>query len=235
MSWVVLATSELRLLVRSPVAVVNAVLFPVAIGAGWVLLARDTGKDLGADAVAMQILVLLGFTPYAGAVGVLVARRHELVLQRLRTTALSGAGALAGLLSPYVLVVLVQAALLAGVTAAAGGPGPDRWWPPLVALLAGTVLAVALAVLTAAVTPVPELVQLTTVPVVLSLFGGGLWLLHTPLTWPMLPVPGVAIAGLVRLGWQPGSVVPCLLAVLILTLVTAGLATRVFRWDRRQV
>lgn len=230
MSWVELGRAEILSLRRSPLVLVNAVLLPVASGVGWVLLARNTGKDLGGDAMAMQVLMLLGFTPYAAATTTLVARRQELVLKRLRTSTLSGVGVVAGLLCPYAGLVLIQTLLLVGVTVAAGGRPPDRWQPLLVAVLAGTVLAMSLAVATAAVTPAPELAQLTTVPVFLALFGGGLWLLNAggP-SLPMLLVPGVPLAELVRLGWQPGSPGPSLVAVAVLGGIAAGVGFRSYR------
>ena len=230
MSWTVLARAELVSLRRSPLALVNAVLLPVASGVGWVLLARNTGRDLGGDAIAMQVLMLLGLTPYAAAATTLVARRQELVLKRLRASILSGLGVVAGLLCPYGGLVLIQTLLLVGVTVAAGGRPPERWWPLLVAVLAGTVLTMSLAVATAAVTPVPELAQLTTVPVFVTLFGGGLWLLDTGVpSLPMLLMPGVPVAELVRLCWQPGSPVSSVLAVVLLTAVAAAVGFRSYR------
>jgi ABC-2 type transport system permease protein len=231
MSWVVLARAEVVSLRRSPVVLVNAVLLPVASGIGWVLLARNTGKDVGGDAMAMQVLMLLGFTPYAAATTTLVARRQELVLKRLRTSTLSGLGIVGGLLCPYAGLVVIQTLLLVGVTVAAGGRAPDRWWSLLVAVSAGTVLALSLAVVTAAVTPVPELAQLTTVPVFLGLFGGGLWLLDAGVvSLPMLLVPGVPLGELVRLGWQAGSPGASIGAVVLLTAFAGGVGFRAYRW-----
>jgi ABC-2 type transport system permease protein len=230
MSWVVLARAEIVSLRRSPLALVNAVLLPVASGVGWVLLARDTGKDLGGDAMAMQVLMLLGFTAYAAATTTLVARRQELVLKRLRTSRLTGAGVVAGLLLPYAGLVAIQTALLVGVTVAAGGRPPDRWWPLFVAVVAGTVLSMALAVATAVVTPAPELAQLTTVPVFLGLVGGGLWLLNAgAASLPMLFVPGVPLAELVRLGWRPGSPVLSIIAAGLLGGVAVWVGFRAYR------
>ncbi len=236
--WLVLATAELLMLLRSPLAVGNAVLCPLALGVGFLLLAEDAGKGTGGDAAAMQLLLLLGFAPYVGATTTLAARRHELVLKRLRTSALSGAGILAGLLAPFAVLVVVQAAILCAVTVTLGDEPPVRWWPFALAVGAGTVLAAALAFVTAAVTPVPELAQLTTAPVFFALFGGGIWLMDAgEATWPMRMVPGVPIAELARSAWSaapPVQAAAPLLAVTVLSALSVALAARTFRWEPRR-
>jgi ABC-2 type transport system permease protein len=230
MSWGVLARAEFVSLRRSPLVLVNAVLLPVASGVGWVLLARDAGQELGGDAMAMQVLMLLGLTTYAAATTTLVARRQERVLKRLRGSTLTGGGVVAGLLCPYAGLVVIQTLLLVGVTVAAGGSPPERWWPLAVAVGAGTVLTMSLAVATAVVTPAPELAQLTTVPVFLALFGGGLWLLNAgEASRAMLLVPGVPLAELVRLGWRPGSPVSSVMAVGLLGAVAVAVGFRAYR------
>ena len=88
----------------------------------------------------------------------------------------------------------------------------------------------ALAVATAVVTPAPELAQLTTVPVFLGLVGGGLWLLNAgAASLPMLLVPGVPPAELVRLGWRPGSPVPSVIAAGLLGGVAVWVGFRAYR------
>jgi hypothetical protein len=54
MRWPMLARAEFTVLLRSPLALVNAVLLPVGLGVGWLLLARDAGTGLGGDAVACR-------------------------------------------------------------------------------------------------------------------------------------------------------------------------------------
>lgn len=231
-----LARAEFRVLARSPLSLVNAVLFPVAAGAGVLMLARDTGRGLGGGAAAMQVLMVLTFTTYAGATTALVARRQEFALKRMRASALSGPGIFAGLLAPYAALGIGQTALLTGVTATVGGDPPDRWWPLVLGTLAGTGAATALAVATAAVTPLPELAQLTTVPVSLGLFGGGFWLLNAgSVSPPMLAAPGVPVAELVRVAWRPdgGTVVPCLAAIAVTAALAVAAAAWRFRFDPR--
>jgi ABC-2 type transport system permease protein len=237
MMWPVLARSELVLLRRSPLALANAVLLPVGAGLGWMLLARDSAAGLTADAVAMQVLLLLGCTPYLQAVTMLAGRRQERVLKRLRESALTPVGAWAGLLAPLVLLVLVQTVLLIAVTMAAGVEPPARWWPLVLAVLLGTACVAVLAVVTSVVTPAPELAQLTTVPVFLALFGGGIWVLQGS-EWAFL-LPGGALTELIRMAWQPGTAwLDGWRDVAVIVAVAAGaglLAWRHFRWDPRTI
>lgn len=235
MIWPTLARAELTLLLRSPLALANAVLLPIGSGVGWMLLARDSPAGLDADAVAMQVLLLLGFTPYVGAVTMLAGRRQERVLKRLRESALTPVGAWSGLLLPLVVLGLVQTVLMVGVTLAAGVDPPGRWWPLIAAVALGIALAGAFAVVTSVVTPAPELAQLTTVPVFLALFGGGVWVLKGG-AWAFL-LPGGAVTELIRLAWQADArwfdgwrdVV-----VMAVSIGAAGLlAGRYFRWDPR--
>ncbi|GIE85510.1 hypothetical protein [Actinoplanes regularis] len=225
-----LVWAELTLLRRSPLAVVNALLLPLALGVGWLLLAENTGKGTDGDTTAMQLLMLLSFTPYAGVTTALAARRADLVLKRMRTTALPPLAVISGLAAPYAVLTAGQIAVLTALHP------PPRWWPLLVTAVTGTVLAVALAFATAAFTPVPELAQLTTTPGVLAFFGGGMWLLHTgDASWPMRAVPGVPVAELARAAWQDGTPIwPALSATAVLTTAAVALAVRAFRWEPRR-
>lgn len=231
MTWTILARSELTLLWRSPLAVVSAVVLPVAAGAGWLLLSDGSPMGVGPDTVAMQVLLLLGCTPYVGAVTMLAARRQELVLKRLRESALGAVGVWAGLLFPYALLGIVQTVLLTGMTMLSGGSPPDRWWPLIAAVVLGTVVAGALAVGTAVFTPAPELAQLTTVPVFVALMGGGLWLFAGH-GWAHL-LPGGALAALVRRSWEPGSAWGDVLVIVAITALALAFARWRFRWDPR--
>jgi ABC-2 type transport system permease protein len=240
MTWLVLARAELLLIGRNPLALCTAVLLPLALGLGVVWAAADAHHTAGADTATLQLLTLLACTSYTGATTMLAARRQELVLKRLRTTVLGDAGVLAGLLLPYAVLVAGQAAILVAATVAGGGQPPVRWWPIGLAVLAGTVLSLVLAFVTAAFTSAPELAQFTTAPVFLALFGGGMWLLRGgQADWATRAVPGVPVAELTLAAWQPGTVsvahcVPALLAITAITVPAAALAFRVFRWEPRR-
>ena len=235
--WVLLAVAELKLTFRSPLVAATAVFAPLAMG--MLLLGnRELG---GAGVVSLQLIALLGFTPYAGATTTLAARRQQLVLKRLRTSPASDGEIVAGLLLPLALLVVAQAAILVATTIAVTDSWPHTWWPLVLAVVGGTVLVTGLAFITAAFTGTPELAQVTTLPVFLALIAGGLWTGSTPpdeVTWLMVAVPGGAVAQLVQLGWDGAdlsvaTVVPSLVAMALTGAGAAYLAGRVFRWQPR--
>jgi ABC-2 type transport system permease protein len=135
------------------------------------------------------------------------------------------------------VLTLVQAAVLLGVLVAAGHR-PAQPWLMVAAAVAGTAAGSVLAVATAVVTPSPELAQLTTSPIALGFFGGGLWAVRTPpaeVSWAMLAVPGVPITQLARAAWDGGpGVLAAILAVIALSVLVAPAAVRAFAWDPRR-
>jgi ABC-2 type transport system permease protein len=165
------------------------------------------------------------------------------VLKRLRASRASALGVVAGTLAPLGLLLLVQAVVLFAVVAVVGGQTPARVALLALAATLGAVAACALAVVTAAVTPAPELAQLTTAPIGLAFFGGGPWAMQRPLDdvgWAMLAAPGVPVAQLTRLGWDEVATAtvlrvgaPSVVALLALAVLSTALAVRVFRWDPR--
>lgn len=243
-AWAVLACAELVLLRRSALVALTAIAVPIGLGISWVFLTGNSGAEADyGSAAAMQLLFLLACTPYMAGTTALAARRQHAVLKRWRTSGASNADLIIGLLSPYALLVVVQAVLLLTVTAVVGHDAPAQWWPLTVGVLGGTLMAGALAFATAAFTRTPELAQFTTLPVFLALFGGGMWVTMTrpdEVTWPMLAVPGAAVAQLVRTGWNgtaPGQLFdqtwPSIVVLLALTALSVALAFRVFRWESR--
>lgn len=235
--WALLTVAELKLTFRSPLVAATAVLAPLAMGL-FLLGNRELG---GAGIVSVQLLALLGFTPYAGGTTTLAARRQQLVLKRLRTSPASDGTIVAGLMLPMALLVVVQAAILITTTIVVTDTWPHTWWPLVLAVAGGTVLVMGLAFITAAFTGTPELAQVTTLPVFLALFAGGLWAGSTPpdeVTWLMVAVPGGAVAQLVQLGWDGtdlsvSTVLPSMVAMVVTGAAAAYLAGRVFRWQPR--
>jgi ABC-2 type transport system permease protein len=235
--WALLAVAELKLLIRSPLVAATAILAPLAMG----LFLLNNRELVGGHLVALQVIALLGFTPYAGATTTLAARRQQLVLKRLRTSPASDREIIAGVVLPVAALVVVQAAILVACTIAVTGSWPHAWWPVGLAVIGGTALAVALAFVTAAFTASPELAQITTLPIFLMLFGGGFWAggaAPDEVTWAMVAVPGGAVASLVRLGWDgagltASAVVPPLVAMIVTSAAAVWLAGRVFRWQPR--
>ena len=232
-----LAVAELRLLARSPYAIVMAGVLPAALGLLIVWAEQDSGQAGPGGAGALVLVSLVAFTAYTGGTTTLAARRRQFVLKRLRTSGLPDAAVLAAALIPMFLLTLAQTAVLTGVLIGAGQP-PDRPWLLVAAALAGTLAGCVLAVPTATVTSSPEWAQLTTGPIALAFFGGALWAAQTPpaqVTWWMLAVPGVPVTQLARAAWGGGPGVPAAVAALVvLSAVVAPLAVRTFAWDPRR-
>jgi ABC-2 type transport system permease protein len=236
-AWALLAVAELKLLIRSPLVAATAILAPLAMG----LFLLGNKEFHSGGMAALQLLALIGFTPYAGATTTLTARRQQLVLKRLRTSPASDREIIAGILAPLVLLVVVQSVVLLVTTSVVTDSTPRTWWPLVLAVAGGTALGAALAFATAAITSTPEMAQVTTLPVFLALFAGGIWVGASEpheVTWAMVAVPGGAVAQLVRLGWDgtgltASTVVPAVVAMVVTVLASVWLASRVFRWQPR--
>ncbi|WP_199516737.1 ABC transporter permease [Nucisporomicrobium flavum] len=232
-----LAGAEFRLLARSPFAIVMAGLLPTAVGLLIVWAEQDTGRAGWGGAAGLLLVTLVAFTAYTGGTTTLAARRQQFVLKRLRMSGARDATILGAVILPLGALTLVQAALLVGILSAAGH-GPSQPWLLAVAAVAGTAAGSVLAIATAVVTPTPELAQLTTSPIALAFFGGGLWAVRTPpaeVSWWMLAVPGVPVTQLARAAWDGGpGVLAAIVAVISLSAALAPCAVRVFAWDPRR-
>ena len=92
-----LAAAETRLLARNRTAVVNSVLMPLLL-VGFVAVVGGDGM-LGVDLMVAAAGFTLVFLTYYNLVTTYVARREDLVLQRMRTGELSAGEVLAALLA----------------------------------------------------------------------------------------------------------------------------------------
>ncbi|WP_138735989.1 ABC transporter permease [Modestobacter excelsi] len=250
-----LSSAEIRLLLRNRTAVVNSVLGPVLLLGTVGAIAVSNGLDLdGPGLTASAIGIALIMVTYYNLVTTFVARREELVLQRMRTGELTDGEIVLGTAVPTLLVTVVQI-LVVGVGAAVLG----RWSAPvdvvlpLLALLGGGALMVVLAAATTSFTRTVEAAQFTTLPLVFaatSLSG-----LLVPLSGlpepvarvfrllPLNPVIELSRLGLVGETWGGHAVdtagawaaAPVPLALLAGWLVVgAVVARRVFRWAPRR-
>src|SRR3954451_16389869 len=122
-----LASAEIRLLLRNRTAAVYSVLGPVLLLGSVGAIAVSNGMDLdGATLIADAIGITLIFVAYYNLVTTFVARREELVLQRMRTGELTDGEILLGTAVPTLLVTVVQI-LVVGVGVVALG----RWSAPV--------------------------------------------------------------------------------------------------------
>src|SRR4051812_48189359 len=250
-----LASAEIRLLLRNRNAAVYAVLGPALLLVNVGAIAVSNGIELdGLSLIASAIGITLILVAYYNLVTTFVARREDLVLQRIRTGELTEGEILLGTAVPTLLVTLVQILVVGvGVVALGKWSAPVDVVLPLLALLGGGALMVVLAAASTSFTRTVEAAQFTTLPLVLAatLFSG----LLVPLSdfpeavaqvfrfLPLTPVIELSRLGLVGETWT-GQVVdtagawtaaPVPLAVLAGWLVVGTfIARRVFRWAPRR-
>ena len=249
-----LAGGELRLFLRNRTAVVNSGLLPLLLVAAVPAFGIEGDLPLGPQLLTTAVGVTLVFVTYYNLVITFVARREELVLQRMRTGELTGLEVLLGTAAPTLLVSLGQVVLVAvGVAALGEWSAPVEYVLPVVALLGGAVVMSLLAAASTSFTRTAESAQVTTLPVVLvtSALSG----LITPLSvfpdalatvarlMPVTPVVELLQLGLAGVTWD-GEVVDAAgawaaavlpLAVLAGWVVLGTLAaTRGFRWAPRR-
>jgi ABC-type multidrug transport system permease subunit len=162
-----LAAAETRLLLRNRTAIVNSVLSPLLFVAVASVLGIGGGEAGGMGLLVTAVAVTLVFLTYYNLVTTYVARREDLVLQRMRTGELTDGEVLAGTAVPTLLVTVGQLALITvGVAALGGWRAPADVVLPVLTVLLGAVLMVALATASTTFTRTPESAQITTLPVV---------------------------------------------------------------------
>ena len=247
-----LAAAETRLLARNRTAVVNSVLMPLLL-VGFVAVVGGDGL-LRVDLLVAAVGFTLVFLTYYNLVITYVARREDLVLQRLRTGELTDAEVLTGTAAPTLLVTAVQIGLVAAGVAVLG-----RWTAPVdpvlpvLAVLLGATVMVLLAAASTTFTRTPESAQITTLPVVMG--ATALSGLFFPLSvlpeglatvarlMPLTPVVELVQLGLAGRTWD-GEVVAGIelweaalgpLGTLLAWTAIAGFVTaRWFRWAPRR-
>ena len=236
-----IARSELIQMFRNRLVLVTGLLIPVAFGA-YLVHQHEVYADLGSlgFVAALVIFTVLAFGLYTTAVTTLAARRQDLFLKRLRSTAASDPHILAGLVIPITIVTLVQVvAILAVLGGVVAGPAQPLLLVP--AVVAMTAMVVALALATAGVTNSPEHAQVTTLPVSLGLVAVAGWVGITgteELARLKRLLPGGSATELLVNAWDGGV---ALADSLLLLAPTAGwvaaavvLAGRFFRWEPRR-
>jgi ABC-2 type transport system permease protein len=248
-----LAEAETRLLLRNRTAVFNSLLMPLLLVASARLIGAGEGTA-GPALLVVAIGVTLVFLTYYNLVTTYVARREELVLQRMRTGELTDAEILIGTAAPTLLVTLAQVLLVAvGVLVLGEWSAPVDAVLPLLALAGGAALMVVLAAASTSFTRTAESAQITTLPLVMiATVASGLFFpldvfpdqVATALRMlPLSPVVELARLGLVGGTWDGQTVgwagawaaAPLPLAVLGGWLLVGGpVAGRVFRWAPRR-
>ena len=236
-----IAHSELIQILRNRAVLITSLLMPVAAGAFFVYL-RDTFAAIGSLGYIGGVVVFTigAFSLYATTVTTLAARRQDLFLKRLRSTAAGDAAILSGLVLPVTMIALVQVAVILGVFAALSD-GPADIPLLVVAVVATFVMMLALGMATAGVTNSPEHAQVTTLPVSLGIVVIGSWVGLTGTADLILLkrlLPGGSAAELIVNAWNGGVPLADSLLLLAPTLgwvvVAIVLASKMFRWEPRR-
>ncbi|MEU8258948.1 ABC transporter permease [Micromonospora inaquosa] len=236
-----IASSELIQIFRNRLILITSLIIPVAVSAFFVRQ-HETYAALGSLGyiAAIVTFTVAAFGLYATAVTTLASRRQNLFLKRLRSTAESDPGILAGLLLPVLVIAAVQvAAILTALAVVAGGPSNVALL--VVAILATLAMLIGLALATAGLTNSPEHAQVTTLPVTLGLIAVTTWVGISGtenLAWLKRLLPGGAATELIMNAWNGGVAVTDSLLLLAPTLgwvvIAVNLATRLFRWEPRR-
>lgn len=235
---VAIAGAELRMLVRNKAVAAIGVLMPLGTGL-YAAFSTDRNPG-GSDAVAgLQALVMLGIGVYATATTTLASRRKDLFLKRLRSGALPDAAILVGLLTPLMLVGVLQIAIIFGVLATATEDVPDNLALLVFGVAAAAMMCLGAAMATSAVTISAEQAQVTSVPFLLALLAGGIWVSSTGLDqdiWLKRLAPGGAVSEVVSGAWAGmawSEAIPGMLALLAWATAGTALGLRHFRWEPR--
>ncbi|MEU4690396.1 ABC transporter permease [Actinoplanes sp. NPDC023714] len=236
-----IAASELVQLFRNRLLLVTSLIMP-AVVSGFFVYRHEVFTQLGSlGYIAAVVMFTVGaFGLYTTAVTTLAARRQNLFLKRLRSTAASDSGILAGLLLPVTALAVAQVTVVLTVLAAVAG-GPSNVFLLVAAVLATVAMMVGLGLATAGLTNSPEHAQVTTLPISLSVIAVASWVGITgtsELTLLKRLLPGGSATELVMNAWNGGVAVSESLLLLAPTLswvvVAVALANRMFRWEPRR-
>lgn len=236
-----IAHSELIQILRNRAVLVTSLIMPMAASAFFIYY-RDAFERIGSLGYIGAVIVFTigAFSLYGTTVTTLAARRQNLFLKRLRSTAGGDPSILSGLVLPVIVISLVQVAVILGVFAVLTDAPADA---PLlaVAIISTFVMMLALGIATAGVTNSPEHAQVTTLPISLGIIGVASWVGITgtdSFTLVKRFLPGGSATELVVDAWNGGVPLTDSLLLLAPTLawvvVAIAVASRMFRWEPRR-
>ena len=236
-----IAQSELSQLFRNRAVLITSLITPVAASVFFISY-RDTFSRIGSLGYVAAVLVftIAAFSLYATTVTTLAARRQNLFLKRLRSTAAGDATILSGLVLPVSVIATVQVTAILVVFASVGR-APANAVLLVAALVATFVMMLAFAIATAGVTNSPEHAQVTALPLSLGVIAVASWVGITG-TESLAPLkrilPGGSATELVVNAWNGGVPLADSMLLLAPTLawvaVAILLAARMFRWEPRR-
>lgn len=236
-----IAQSELTQIFRDRTALITSLIMPLAASI-YFIYNREVFERIGGLGyiAVMLVFTIAAFSLYATVVTTLAARRQNLFLKRLRSTAASDPAILAGLMLPISVISLIQVGLILIAFGVVSGTPANI---PLlaVAVIATFVMMLALGMATAGLTSSSERAQITTLPISLGAIAIAIWIgVSGTESLPVLKriLPGGAATELVVQAWNGGSPIADSLILLLPTLgwvaVAIVLATRLFRWEPRR-
>jgi ABC-2 type transport system permease protein len=242
-----LALTNTRLLLRNRLATFYA--FAVPLLALALLVSQDPDQPgAGVATVATVLSMALLFPVYYNLLSVVVTRRDELVLKRLRTGEVRDGEILLSLALPGVGIALLICLVTMVVTPLLGFSAPANPVVMLLGMVVACVTFVALALWTAAWTRNAEAAQLTSAPVILLTMAGLFRVVLPEASHEWLVVlPGAAVEEVVQAAWfgvaDDGSALSLLetftasgpgLAVLVAwTVLGLSLVARSMPWEPR--
>lgn len=196
-----LTRANWRLMLRNRLTLTYGLLLPL-LPLALLFTSNRGNEDLGITAASTVVFLLMVFPLFYNLLSIVVSRRDELVLKRLRTGEARDSELIASMSLPGILISLAITVVMVVLAVALGQPFPVN--PVL--LLGGVLLAsgvfVALALWTAAWTRTAEAAQMTSMPVILLAMIGQISMVF-PEDWQRYVelTPGAAVEELVRLGW----------------------------------
>ncbi len=244
--WARMAGFEARVLMRRRTTVLSVLSGP-ALMIFFPLVQKPPDALAWAAIAGVAGLIGLLVSTYSTATSVLTLRRESGVLNRQRTTELTGAQIVTAAAAPLFAVGAVQTIVIYAVYLLMGAPAPVN--PALVGIAAvvGGLFCVAAAAATCTVSRSAEGVQYSVLPLLLgAAIGANLVaspLLPDGVRAMVLLIPGTPVADLVARGWigdAPGLAVypvPAVVADLVLIAAWSLLAVLVarlrWRWTAR--
>jgi len=241
-----LARANALLMTRNRLTLVYGLVLPL-LPLLLLFVGERGDTTVGATAVTTTLLMALLFPVYYNVLSLVVSRRDELVLKRLRTGETRDSELVVALSLPGVVIAMAVSVLTLVAGVAAGLPLPDNIALYAVAVLVSAVMFVAFAFWTAAWTRTAESAQMTSLPVITVAVAGTLTAaLPARFAEVLDRTPAGALDALVRLSWfgEDGSrdvglldgwvaAGPPLLVLLAWTAAAVWLAARSLRWEPR--
>ena len=236
-----IAHSELVQIVRNRSVLVTGLIMPV-LAAAFFIYNRDAFQTIGSLGYIGAVIVFTigAFSLYATTVTTLAARRQNLFLKRLRSTAASDSAILSGLMLPISGISLVQVGVILGVFGALSGSPADLGLL-VVAIVATFAMMLAFGLATAGLTSSPEQAQVTSLPLSLGTVAVASWVgIAGTESLPLLKrlLPGGSATELIVNAWNGGVPLTDSLVLLAPTLawvaVAVAVAFRVFAWEPRR-